>query len=110
MRALHFNNLPEDDKKQILEASARTMSSGSLDLASQTLLPDVELEKRDMYKASSINIKFVAFRTPKPKELTRQVQLPARLYFKMKFYMFPEAVTERLLLRLPKAIAANLEA
>lgn len=109
LRALHFTNLPPEDKKQIIDASARGLSGASpeaLDLAKQTPLPSVETEKADPRKASSINLKFVAFRTPK--ELTRTVQLPSRLFFTLKFYMFPEARTERLLLRLPKAIA-NLD-
>ena len=67
------------------------------------------MEKRDLFKASSVNLKFVAFRTPKEKELTRTMHLPSRLYFTLKFYLFPQAKTERLILRLPKTVAKDLD-
>lgn len=71
-------------------------------------MPEIGPELKDIYQSSSIKFKFVAFRTPS-NTLTSNIQIPTRMYFTMKFYLFPEVQTDRLLLRLPKQVAHNMK-
>lgn len=72
LKAMHFNNLPEEDKVIILQDTARSLPSSAalseknqLDFSAKALRPDLKLELNDQFRASTINVKFVAFRTPK---------------------------------------------
>ena len=73
----------------ILENSARSIKSSEpseIDLNVKELKPpDLKKEYMDPLKAQTIQLKFVAFRTPK--NITGQ-NIPERMYFTTQFYMF----------------------
>lgn len=93
-KASQFNNLPEQDKIQILKDSGRSkdtksVSSGQgLDMNLATYKPKIDIELKDQFKASTISIKIVAFKTPSI--LNRSIAMPTRVYFTTKFFTFRE--------------------
>ena len=109
-KALQFNNLPEQDKIQILNDSARTIKSlnsgQALDMNMLTYKPKIEIELKDQFKASTISIKIVAFKTPNM--LNRSISMPNRVYFTTKFFTFRKTTTDQVILRLPKSVAKDL--
>ena len=52
----------------------------------------LDMEKADPLKANTFSIKFLAFKTPFN---IVDVQVPKRMYFVFKFFVFPQFSTER---------------
>jgi hypothetical protein len=68
--------------------------------------PQVELELRDQFIASTVSFRLVAFKTLAVQPSSRSV--PKRMFFSLKFYNFRESKTEQTLLRLPLKVAKNM--
>jgi len=60
--------------------------------------PRMEAELHDAYKASTITLKFVAFKTAFQ---VSNVQIPQKLYFTFKFFTFKAVETEKVIFRAP---------
>ena len=61
LKAMHFNNLAEEDKVLILQDSARSQASSrvsepSLDFKAVDFRPTIKSEKNDFFKASTIKV------------------------------------------------------
>lgn len=98
-RSGYFNtgknrNLAEDDKK--LLAVNEVFKDGipkNIDIEKAIpVKPKLELEYKDPKMASTVSFKFVAFKTAN--NWNQQIQMPTRVFFTMKFYMFRETKTE----------------
>lgn len=66
--------------------------------------PKMENEILDLYKASTITFKFVAFKTPIVFMNNSSIAMPSKLYFTFKFFTFKEMQTEKVMLRLPSEV------
>jgi hypothetical protein len=64
----------------------------------------MENEILDLYKASTLTFKFVAFKTPLTFLSNSAFSLPSKLYFTFKFFTFKEIMTEKVLMRLPSEV------
>jgi len=108
-KASHFNNLDEDDKQVLKKNDAlKEDASKSIDLVKLLQQkPKLDYELRDQYKSSTITFKFVAFKTANV--WNQSIQMPKRVFFTTKFYMFRQTQTEQVMLMLPKSVARNLE-
>ena len=51
---------------------------------------DLELEARDRYKASRIELRFAQYKTPKG----NQTRIPKKFYFQFRFFTFQDVVTD----------------
>jgi hypothetical protein len=71
-----------------------------------TYKPKLEIELKDQFKASTISIKIVAFKTPNM--LNRSISMPNRVFFTTKFFTFRKTTTDQVILRLPKSVAKDL--
>ena len=72
-----------------------------------TYKPKLDIELKDQFKASTISIKIVAFKTPSI--LNRSIAMPNRVYFTTKFFTFRQTKTDQVFLRLPKSVAKDLQ-
>jgi hypothetical protein len=55
----------------------------------------MKIEETDEFKASTIRVSFLAFKTP----LGRLGEVPKRFFFKMRFFTFPPIQTDALKLK-----------
>ena len=101
--ALMFQDLNDNDLERIQNDNKRL----NIDDMDPNYKPSLEIEIEDHFKLSTIQIKFVAFKTPPVSN--KSVLLPKRMKFSTKFYAFNESKTEHALLRLPKAVAKNMK-
>lgn len=63
----------------------------------------MEMEDRDEYKANTVRIKFLAFKTP----LGHLGDIPKCFFFKMRFFTFPPIQTDALKLKTDSENAGN---
>ena len=66
-KALQFNNLSDEDKLSIIQNSSGDSDkkkSTILNFPEQNYRPKLDIELKDQFKASSISLKFIAFKTP----------------------------------------------
>lgn len=108
-KASQFSNLEDDDKQQLEKNDALEAGAAkNLDLAKiRPPKPKLEHELSDPWKSSTISFKFVAFKTANV--WSQSVQMPSRVFFTMKFYMFRQTQTEQVVLRLPTSVAKNMQ-
>lgn len=78
-----------------------------LDFSRLTFKPKLDIEYNDQFKSSTISFKFIAIKTPSV--LNQSVQMPHRVQFSTKFFMFRERKAEPVVLRLPKSVARSLK-
>ncbi len=62
----------------------------------------MEYEIKDPYKASTITLKFAAYKTPLM--LGSDVHVPAKMFFTFKFFTFKAVSTEKVILKLPSEL------
>ena len=76
-QASQFSNLPEKDKVKLLQDSAKDLGLNSMMPASldvSKFRPSLDTELNTPYKASTISMKFVAFKTLS--EVNRSILMP----------------------------------
>jgi len=95
----HYSSLSKEDRNEIVSQPGNSSVIEAGLPAEQR--PDLDRELTDQFTASTIGIKFVAFKT-------NAASAPKRMYFTLKFYNLKEIKTEQTLLRLPLNVAKSM--
>lgn len=64
---------------------------------------DMMIEEKDEFSASTVKVKFLAYKTP----MGRLGDVPKRFFFKMRFFTFPPIQTDALRLKTDSEISGN---
>jgi len=65
--------------------------------------PNLDLEHKDDFKASTFTFKFVSFKASQGQyNQQTQMQMPSKMFFTLKFFSFKETKTETVVLKAPQ--------
>jgi hypothetical protein len=101
-----YSDLSSKDRSEIQSQSTKEGAGANNDFFPLALRPNLGRELEDKFIASTISMKFVAFKTLDAR--ASATRLPQRVFFTTKFYSFKESRSDVGLLRLPLQVAKDL--